>query len=157
VVSLRPSAALPQAKTALCPLNKNVGKSKSQCGHFGSEKILCPCQYFNPVHLSHSLDTIVIEVSLVLTTIITAKYSNNNNNYNNSNNNNNIVVVVVVAIVLPADVLHYFTFKFMNKNILTFCFVNTGDGRFASSSLGSDNDENFLFSPDPRFSTDSCL
>jgi len=68
-----------------------------------------------------------------------------------------VVVVVVVAIVLPADILHFFTFKFLNKNILTFCFVNAGDGHFASSSLGSDNDENFLFSPDIRFSTDSCL
>ena len=89
--------------------------------------------------------------------------------YNNNNNNNNnivvvvvvemvvvVVVVVVVPIVLPADILHCFTFKFMNKNFLTFCLVNAGDGHFAISSLGSDNDENFLFSPDLRFSTDSC-
>lgn len=141
-------AALPQGKRALCPLNRNVGKPKSQCGHFGREKIFRPCQYFNPDHSSHCLDTILIEVSLVLTTIIIAKYSNNNNN---------MVVVVVGATVLPADILHFFTFEFMNKNVLTFCLVNAGDGHFAISSFGSDNDENFLFSPHLCFSTDSCL
>ena len=66
-------------------------------------------------------------------------------------------LAVVVAIVLPADILHFFIFKFMNKNVLTFCLVNAGDGHFAVSSLGSDNDENFLFSPDLRLYTDSCL
>jgi hypothetical protein len=50
-------AILSQGKTALCPLNRNMGKPKSQCGHFGREKISCPCQYFNPDHPSHSLDT----------------------------------------------------------------------------------------------------
>ena len=45
----------------------------------------------------------------------------------------------------------------MNKNVLTFCLVNADDGHFAISSLGSDSEENFLFSPDLCFSTDSCL
>jgi hypothetical protein len=108
----------------------------------------CPCQYLNPDHPFHSLDSILTELSLVLTVILIAKYSNDDDDDYN---------IVVVVKVFPADILHFFTFKFMKKSVLTFCLVNAGDGHFAISSLGYDNDENFLFSPDIRFSTDSCL
>jgi hypothetical protein len=38
-------ATLPLGKEAWCPLNRRMGGSHSQCGHFGEEKNLLPLPY----------------------------------------------------------------------------------------------------------------
>jgi hypothetical protein len=63
-------ATLPSRKEPQYPLDRRLGVPQSWSGHGGKEKNSCPCWESNSGHPTHSLVTILIE----LTWLITSKF-----------------------------------------------------------------------------------